>query len=172
LSHSLGPGTITVDGRETTVNAELKEVYSASEEGKADVMGVYNILYMMERGELPAAEREQALATYFAGLFRSVRFGIDEAHGRGAAVQYSYLKEKGAFEWDESQQRFRVDYDKLEAGIRDLVAELVRLQGNGDYEGTKAFFERYARLDENVDTVLANTSDIPVDIQPIYPESV
>ena len=172
LSHSLGPGTITVDGRETTVNAELKEVYSASEEGKADVMGVYNILYMMDRGELPAAEREQALATYFAGLFRSVRFGIDEAHGRGAAVQYSYLKEKGAFTWDEAQQRYRVDYDKMEAGIRDLVAELVRLQGNGDYEGTKGFFERYARLDENVETVLANTSDIPVDIQPIYPESV
>src|SRR3546814_777036 len=109
LSHSLGPGTITVDGRETTVNAELKEVYSASEEGKADVMGVYNILYMMERGELPAAEREQALATYFAGIFRAVRFGIDEAHGRGAAVQYSYLKEKGAFTWDEAQQRYRVE---------------------------------------------------------------
>src|SRR3546814_15188341 len=87
LSHSLGPGTFTVYGRETTVNAELKEVYSASEEGKADVMGVYNILYMLERGELPAAEREQALATYFAGIFRAVRFGIDEAHGRGAAVQ-------------------------------------------------------------------------------------
>ncbi|PWG01868.1 dipeptidyl-peptidase 3 family protein [Sphingosinicella humi] len=172
LSHSLGPGTITVDGRQTTVNAELKEVYSASEEGKADVMGVYNILYMMDRGELPAAEREQALATYFAGIFRAVRFGIDEAHGRGAAVQYSYLKEKGAFAWDESQQRFRVDYDKLEAGIRDLVADLVRLQGNGDYEGTKAFFERYARLDEHAEAVLANTRDIPVDIQPIYPEAV
>ncbi|HEY0084856.1 MAG TPA: hypothetical protein VGB65_02990, partial [Allosphingosinicella sp.] len=144
LSHSLGPGTITLGGRQTTVNAELKDVYSASEEAKADVMGVYNILFMMDRGELSAAEREQALATYFAGIFRAVRFGTDEAHGRGAAMQYSYLKEKGAFEWDERARRFRVDYRKMEAGLRDLVAELVRLQGNGDYAGTKAFFERYA----------------------------
>ena len=172
LSHSLGPGTITLNGRQTTVNAELKDVYSASEEAKADVMGMYNILYMMQRGELPAAEREQALATYLAGIFRAVRFGIEEAHGRGAAVQYSYLKEKGAFEWVPSQQRFRVDFDKMAAGLRDLTAELVRLQGNGDYEGTKAFFERYARLDDNARTVLAATAGIPTDIQPDYPERV
>lgn len=172
LAHSLGPGTIEVGGRQTTVNAELKEVYSASEEAKADVMGVYNILYMMKRGELPAAEREQALATYFAGIFRAVRFGIDEAHGRGAAMQYSYLKEKGAFRWDEGADRFRVDYDRMESGLSDLLAELIRLQGNGDYAGTKAFFERYARLDERAREVLAEAAHIPTDIQPVYPMKV
>jgi hypothetical protein len=135
-------------------------------------MGVYNILFMMDRGELPVAEREQALATYFAGIFRAVRFGTDEAHGRGAAMQYSYLKEKGAFDWDERAGRFRVDYRKMEAGLRNLVAELVRLQGNGDYAGTKAFFERYARLDDHAQQVLATTAHIPTDIQPIYPERV
>jgi len=169
LSHSLGPGTISVGGRQTTVNAELKDVYSASEEAKADVMGVHNILYLMKRGELPIAEREQLLATYFAGIFRAVRFGTDEAHGRGAAMQYSYLKDKGAFRWDDGADRFRVDYDRMEAGLRDLVAELVRLQGNGDYAGTKAFFDRYARLDERARAVLATTAHIPTDIQPVYP---
>ncbi|HYD36416.1 MAG TPA: hypothetical protein VEA60_02315, partial [Allosphingosinicella sp.] len=118
LSHSLGPGTITVGGRQTTVNAELKDQYSAIEEAKADVMGTYNILYLMRRGELPIAEREQLLATYFAGIFRAVRFGIDEAHGRGAAMQYDYLKGKGAFEWDEGARRFRIDYDRMESGLR------------------------------------------------------
>jgi len=172
LSHSLGPGTISVGGRQTTVNAELKDQYSASEEAKADVMGLHNILYMMKRGELPAAEREQALATYFVGIFRAVRFGIDEAHGRGAAAQYSYLKDKGAFRWDEGAGRFRVDYDRMEAGLRDLVAELVRLQGNGDYAGTKAFFDRYAKLDERARQVLAGTAHIPTDIQPVYPMKV
>jgi len=172
LSHSLGPGTINVGGRQTTVNAELKDVYSASEEAKADVMGLYNILYMMDRGVLPAAEREQALATYFAGIFRAVRFGTEEAHGRGAALQYSYLKEKSAFEWMPGQQRFRLDYDRMEAGLRDLVAELVRLQGNGDYEGTRTFFERYARLDADAERVLAATAHIPTDIQPDYPERI
>jgi hypothetical protein len=172
LAHSLGPGTITLGGRQATVNAELKDVYSASEEAKADVMGVYNILFMMDRGELPAAEREQALATYFAGIFRAVRFGIDEAHGRGAAMQYSFLKEKGAFEWDARAGRFRIDYAKMEAGIDELVAILVRLQGNGDYAGTKAFFERYARLDAQAQAVLATAAGIPTDIQPDYPERV
>jgi Peptidase family M49 len=172
LSHSLGPGTINVGGRQTTVNAELKDVYSASEEAKADVMGLHNILYMMKRGELPAAEREQALATYFVGIFRAVRFGIDEAHGRGAAAQYSYLKDKGAFRWDERAGRYRVDYDRMEAGLRDLVAELVRLQGNGDYAGTKAFFERHARLDDRARAVLSTTAHIPTDIQPVYPMKV
>lgn len=172
LSHSLGPGTINVGGRQTTVNAELKDVYSASEEAKADVMGLYNILYMMKRGELPGAEREEALATYFVGIFRAVRFGIDEAHGRGAAMQYSYLRDKGAFRWDEGADRFRIDYDRMEAGLRDLVAELVRLQGDGDYAGTKAFFERHARLDERARAVLAKTAHIPTDVQPIYPMRV
>jgi hypothetical protein len=169
LSHSLGPGTISVGGRQTTVNAELKDQYSASEEAKADVMGVYNILYLMNRGELPIAEREQLLATYFAGIFRAVRFGTDEAHGRGAAMQYSYLRDKGAFRWDERTGRFRVDYDRMEAGLKDLVAELVRLQGNGDYAGTKAFFDRHAKLDERARGVLATTAHIPTDIQPLYP---
>ncbi|HZG07756.1 MAG TPA: hypothetical protein VEZ70_02120 [Allosphingosinicella sp.] len=172
LSHSLGPGTITLNGRQTTVNAELKEVYSASEEVKADVMGIHNILYMMNRGELPAAEREQALATYFAGLFRSVRFGIEEAHGRGSALQYSYLKEKGAFTWDARAGRYRVDYPKMEAGLRDLLAALIRFHGNGDYAGTKAFFDRYARLDDQARGVLATAAHIPTDIQPTYPDRV
>jgi hypothetical protein len=172
LSHSLGPGTIKLNGRQTTVNAELKDVYSASEEAKADVMGMHNILYMMQRGELPAAERDQAIATYFAGIFRAVRFGTDEAHGRGAAMQYSWLKEKGAFEWVASQQRFRVDFDKMERGIRELTALLVRFQGNGDYAGTKSFFDRYARLDEQARMALARTAAIPTDIQPIYPPRV
>jgi Peptidase family M49 len=172
LSHSLGPGTIMVGGRQTTVNAELKDVYSASEEAKADVMGMWNILYMMRRGELPAAEKEQALATYFAGIFRAVRFGIDEAHGRGAAMQYSYLKEKGAFRFDQGQKRFRVDYGRMEKAIGDLVGELVGLQGDGDYAGTKAWFDKYARLDGEAEAVLASTGHIPVDIQPDYPDRV
>jgi hypothetical protein len=172
LSHSLGPGIIKVGGRETTVNAELKDVYSATEEAKADVMGVFSILYLMDRGELPKAEREQLLATYFAGIFRGVRFGTADAHGRGAAMQYGYLKEKGGFAWHARAKRFRVDYDRLQAGLKALVADLVRLEGDGDYAGTKAFFARYSNLDPNAEAVLATTAGIPTDIQPLYPARV
>ena len=172
LSHSLGPGIIEVGGRETTVNAELRDIYSASEEAKADVMGAWNILYLMQRGEMPAAERDELLATYFAGIFRAVRFGTDEAHGRGAALQYGYLKEKGAFTWDAASGRYRVDDEAMIAGIRDLVGEIVTRQGNGDYAGMNAFFDQYAHLDDNARQVLASAADIPTDIRPVYPDGI
>jgi hypothetical protein len=87
-------------------------------------------------------------------------------------MQYSYLKDKGAFEWDDRARRFRIDNDRMEAGIRDLVADLVRLQGNGDYAGTRALLERLARLDDNARTVLGSASHIPTDIQPVYPSRI
>ena len=172
LSHSLGPGTITVDGRQTTVNAELKEQYSALEESKADVMGMWNLLFMMEQGELPAAEKQQALATYMAGLFRSMRFGIDAAHGKGAALQYGYLKEKGAFRWDPGANRYIVDFARMESAIGELLHDQLMLQATGDYEGTQAFFARYAGLDGQARGRFGAMGHIPVDIQPIYPDEV
>ncbi|HEX2763044.1 MAG TPA: hypothetical protein VHM92_04240 [Allosphingosinicella sp.] len=172
LSHSLGPGILRLNGRETTVNAELKDQYSAIEESKADVMGAWAVLYLMRRGELPLAERDQLLASYMADVFRHLRFGTADAHGRGAAMQYGFLKERGGIAWDGGAKRFRLDYDKLEAGIAALVAEIVRIEGDGDYAGAKAFLDRYGGLDPEARAVIATMSHIPVDIQPIYPDRV
>ena len=172
LSHSLGPGTITVDGEKTTVNAQLKELSSGLEEGKADVMGAYNILYMMKRGELDIAGREAFLATYFSGKFRSMRFGTGAAHAKGAAYQYNYYREVGAAEWLPEEKRFRLDFDKLEQAISDLTGKVVMIQGDGNYDNAKAFFDKYLPLDDAAETVLKNLDDIPYDIRPIYPESL
>jgi hypothetical protein len=169
LSHSLGPGAIVKNGVETTVNAELKELYSATEEGKADVMGAWNILYMMEKGELPVAEKEQFLATYFVGLFRAMRFGINEAHGRGAAVQYAYFRNAGAVAVDDASGKLRLDFARLETAIRDLTRDFVIVQGDGDYDKAKAFLDRWAALDAPANAVIASLGDLPVDIQPDYP---
>lgn len=172
LSHSLGPGSIEVNGEKTTVNAQLKNLYSGMEEGKADVMGVYNILYMMDRGEIPISEKEAMLSTYFTGLFRSMRFGIDEAHGKGAAFQYSYFREVGAVEWLPEEGRYRIDFPKLEQAISDLTGMVVVLQGNGDYDAAKAFLDKYGRLDDAAYEVLGKLDDIPYDIRPTYPEKI
>ena len=172
LSHSLGPGSITVNGRKTTVDKELKEIGSGFEEAKADVMGAWNILYMMDRGVLPAAEKPQIRATYVAGLFRAMRFGVGEAHGQGAAMQYRYLRAKGALVWDAPAQRVRIDEGKIDGAIRDLVADIVRLQGNGDYAGTKAFLAKWAVLDPEAEEVIGSMGHIPVDIRPIYPDRI
>ncbi|NVJ96933.1 MAG: hypothetical protein HWE25_02210 [Alphaproteobacteria bacterium] len=172
LSHSLGPGSIVKNGVETTVNAELKELYSAVEEGKADAMGAYNILFMMEKGELPEAERDNLMATYFVGLFRAMRFGTDEAHGRGAAFQYNMLMEAGAAVADPVTGRYSLDYDKMEATVTDIVRRVVILQGNGDYDAAKTFLDTYGQLDDAARAAIERTADIPVDVQPIYPEKI
>ena len=172
LAHSLGPGNIVVDGKETEVRAQLQELYSTIEEGKADVMGAYNILYMMERGELPASEKKAFLATYFTGLFRATRWGTDEAHGGGAAYQYSYFKEVGAVSWDKKEDRFRINFDKLEQAISDLTGIVVVLEGNGNYADAKAFLDKYRNLDAHAKKVIAATAHLPTDIAPIYPDKI
>lgn len=172
LSHSLGPGVITVDGRETEVRLELKDQYSGLEEGKADVMGAYNILYMMERGELDASERNAFLATYFTGKFRSMRFGTGAAHAKGAAFQYNYFREVGAAQWLPDQERFELDFDTLAQAISDLTGIVVRIQGDGNYDAAKAFMDRYTVLDAEAETVLGKLDDIPYDIRPVYPNRI
>lgn len=172
LSHSLGPGTITLDGRRTTVNQELRDLYPALEESKADVMGIWNILYMMQLGEIPAAEKDQLWATYFTGLFRSMRFGTEEAHGRGAAAQYGYLLAKGGFAFDAASGRYVIDPARMESGIRDLLHDELMLEATGDYAGTQAFLERWGVLDDHARAAIAAMKHIPVDIEPIYPDSV
>jgi hypothetical protein len=150
----------------------LKEIAGGFEEAKADVMGAYNILHMMDQKVIPNAERAQIRATYVAGLFRAMRFGLGEAHGQGAAMQYRYLRDKGAFTWDVQAKRFRIDQGKIDGAIRDLVGDIVRLQGNGDYAGTKAFLAKWATLDPEAEQVIQSLTHIPVDIRPIYPSKV
>ena len=172
LAHSLGPGSITVDGRKTTVQDELKDMYSPLEEAKADVMGIWNILMMMDQGELPAAEKDQLFATYFAGIFRSVRFGTESAHGHGAALQYGFLKEERAFAWDEKLGRYVIDLGRMESAMKKLLNRQLMLQATGDYDGVQALFDTYAHLDEHAAAAIASMDEIPVDILPVYPEGV
>jgi len=169
LSHGLGPGNITVDGRATEVRLELKDLYSTIEEAKADVMGVYNILALMDKGVIDPALRKNLDPTYVAGLFRSARFGIHEAHGQGVASQFNYLLEKGALVVDE-EGRFRTVPEQFPTGIRDLLAELLMLQARGDYPGTAAFLEKYGHASPELLAALDHLEDLPVDIRPTHPD--
>ena len=126
----------------------------------------------MDKAVLPAAEKPQIRAAYVAGLFRAMRFGDTDAHGKGAAMQYRYLRDKGGIVWNADTKRFRIDAAKLDAGIRDLVGDIVRLQANGDYNGTKAFLGKWAVMDAEAKQVTSEMTHIPVDIHPIYPDKI
>lgn len=168
LCHGLGPGKITVGGRETEVRLELKEVYSTLEEAKADVCGVYNLLALMERGVIPVELRRSLEPTYVAGLFRSARFGIHEAHGQGVVAQFNYLREKGALTVDEAG-RFAAVPEAFPGAIRDLLRDILMLQAEGDYAGAVAFLERYgSEPGAELLAALDRLKDVPVDVRPIY----
>ncbi len=167
LSHGLGPGLITVDGKKVDVRLAHKELYSTLEEAKADVMGLYNILALMKQGEMPAELRQSLIPTYVAGLFRSARFGVDEAHGQGVVAQFNYLMEKGALEVD-ANDRFRAVPAKFEDGLRALLRDILMLQATGDYEGAKAFLDKYGKATPSLRKAIGRLGDVPVDIRPVY----
>lgn len=170
LSHGLGPGLIQVDGRDTEVRLELKELYSTMEEAKADVMGIYNILALIEKGVMPRELRETLEATYVAGLFRAARFGVHEAHGQGVVSQFNYLLETGALEVD-AEGRFHAVSEKFPVAIESLLTEMLMLQANGDYEGTATFLETYGQASEPLLKAIGRLDDVPVDIRPSYPQA-
>ena len=167
LSHSLGPAFVDNDGK-TEVRAALGSSYAALEEGKADVMGAYNILFMIERGEFPAEFRDRLLVSYFAGLFRSVRFGIAEAHGKGAAFQLARFLEEGAARVDD-EGRFEVDLEQLPKSITALVRDVCLMQHAGDRAEVDAFLDTYGKLGPEVEAALARLDGVPIDIRPVYP---
>jgi hypothetical protein len=168
LSHSLGPATVLNKG-ETDVRVALGASYSPLEEGKADVMGAWNILFMINKKQFPNSFREQLLVTYFAGLFRSVRFGVAEAHGKGAAFQINRYIEESAAIFDPSTGQFTVDLEQLEKSIEQLVHDIVMLQHDGDKTAADAFLAKYAVMSPPMEQALAKLDGIPVDIKPIYP---
>jgi hypothetical protein len=168
LSHSLGPALVKVDGREVEVRVALGSSFSPLEEGKADVMGAWNILFMIDNKKFPKEFRQQLLLTYFAGLFRSVRFGVAEAHGKGAAFQINRYLEEGAATFDAATGLFRIDPKKLEKSIETLVHDVVMLQHAGDKAAVDAFLAKYAVMSPPMEQALGKLDGIPVDIRPIY----
>jgi len=169
LSHGLGPGFLTQpDGKRVEVRIPLKELFSTVEECKADVLGVWNLLYAQQHGLVTAFNERQLLATYAGLMFRSTRFGVGEAHGRGTAIQWNWLREHGAVT-PIAGGRFTVDFAKSRDAVRDLATELLTIEATGDYLRAKTLLDRYGKETPEMAAVNATLKDIPVDITPVFP---
>ncbi|MGD8779491.1 MAG: peptidase [Ignavibacteria bacterium] len=168
MSHGIGPGFITVDGRETEVKKELKETYSKIEECKADILGMFNSIFMIEKSEIPAEFEKEMWSTYLAGVFRSVRFGISEAHGAGTAIIYNYMLENGAYEFDPVTQKVKVNYDKAYVVLKGLANKVLMVQANGDYEGAKNLLTTYGIQSKSMKILVDKLKKLPVDIKPVF----
>jgi hypothetical protein len=168
MSHGIGPGFITVDGRDTEVKIELKETYSKLEECKADILGMYNNYLMIQKGVYPKEYEKELWSTFLAGIFRSVRFGVDAAHGAGNAIIYNYLLENGAYEYNEQTNRVKVNYDKIYGVLKDLANKVLMIQATGDYEGAKALIAQYGVDSPTMIKLKSQLTDLPVDIWPEF----
>jgi hypothetical protein len=167
LSHGIGPHQIQVAGRDTTPRQEMKELYSAIEEAKADVTGLFMLQYLFDHGmaHSPAAER-QLYTTYVASAFRSLRFGLTEAHGKGMALQFNYLSGKGAFVAN-ADGTFAVDFDKIKGAVRDLTHDLLTLEAQGDYAGARKMLDTLGVVQPALQRALDGLKSIPTDIDPV-----
>jgi len=176
LMHGLGPHQIEVDGRDTTVRKELKEVYSAIEEAKADITGLFALQYMMDHANemklsslLPSDEaaQRQLYTTYLASMFRSLRFGLSDAHGKGMAIQFNYLMDKGAFS-QQADGTFAADIEKFKQAVHDLDHDLLTLEAQGDYEGAKKMRDEIGVIPPLLRNAFDRLQGIPTDIEPVF----
>jgi hypothetical protein len=167
LMHGLGPHSITVDGRQTTVRQQLKETYSFLEEAKADISGLFAIQHMIDKGVMPKSLEQQLYTTYLASAFRSIRFGVNEAHGKGIAVQLNYLLDQRGF-LVRPDGTFDVNRDRIKEGVTGLTRDIMTIQAEGDYAKAKALGDRLGVVRPEVQKALDKLMAIPVDIEPRF----
>jgi hypothetical protein len=176
LMHGLGPHQIKVEDRDTTPREELKELFSAIEEAKADITGLFALQYMMDHAKqmsltkvLPSDEaaQRQLYTTYLASMFRTLRFGLNEAHGKGMAIQFNYLMDKGAFSRNDDGT-FTLNVEKFKQAVRDLDHDLLTLEAEGNYIGAKKMLDELGVVRPPLRKALDGLQGIPTDIDPIF----
>lgn len=164
VAHGLGIKNL-VNGK-GTVREALKEMHSALEEGKADILGLYMVSQLAQMGELPEKDMMDNYVTFVAGIFRSVRFGAASSHGKANMVCFNYLKERGAFERIPETGTYRVNYEKMTEAMNSLAKDILTLQGNGDYAAVKKLFEEKGFITDELQADLNRVAEanIPRDI--------
>src|SRR5262245_59523567 len=167
LMHGLGPHDISVGGRTTTVRQELKDTYSTIEEAKADISGLFALQFLVDKGQLDKSFEKTMYTTFLASSFRSLRFGVNEAHGRGQAIQLNYLLDQGAFTVA-SDGTFAVNAAKVRDGVTALTRDLLMLEAEGSYTKARQMIDTLGVIRPNTKALLDRLADIPVDIEPRF----
>jgi hypothetical protein len=175
LSHGIGPHQIQVAGRNTNARQELKELYSPIEEAKADITGLFMLQYLFDHGKGDAksdgtpggaAAEHRLYTTFLASAFRSLRFGLTDAHGKGMALQFNYLSDKGGFVRN-PDGTFAVNYAKIKPAVRELTHDLLTLEAEGNYAGARHMLDSLGVVRPEMQKALDGLKDLPTDIRPV-----
>jgi Peptidase family M49 len=166
ISHGLGPAYARVNGKQVAITEAIGPVYSALEEAKADVVGMFGLQWLMDHGALLKDRSEEYYASYVAGIFRSVRYGTAEAHGRAEMMEFNYLVEQRAI--NRSGGKYAVDFSKIPGAISGLSKELLDIEATGSRERAEAWFNRYDKMPAELAQALQSAKNVPVDIEPVF----
>jgi hypothetical protein len=167
ISHGLGPAYARVGGKQVDIREAIGPIYSGLEEAKADIVGLYGLDLLMNRGVLPKSRAGDYYASHVAGIFRTVRFGVAEAHARAEMMEFNYFAEQGAITRDAKSGRYAIDFAKMPVAIASLAKELLEIEATGDRARAEAWFKKYGTMPDELRAALSKTGSVPVDVDPI-----
>jgi hypothetical protein len=167
ISHGLGPAFARRDGKQMTINEAIGPAYSGLEEAKADVTGMFGLQWLVDHGAIPKSAVEGDYASYVAGIFRTLRFGTGEAHGKAEMMEFNYLLEQKALA-RMPDGKYEIDYARIPTVLAQLAKELLQMEATGDRARVEAWFTKYDKMPADLKTALSSTKDIPVDIEPVF----
>ena len=169
ICHAIGPRKVKVGPKKgMAINAAIGPNYSPLEECKADITGLLSLKYLMDKGVVDSGKAKTFYVSFLGSLFRSIRFGLTEAHAVAAAIALSYIYKNSGFRFDPAKQRWSVDFNNFESSIRKLAKELLILEGNGDNVKVQMFFDNWAKIIPEVQSSLERVKDLPIDVLPEY----
>jgi hypothetical protein len=167
IAHALGPAFARTAAGKVSIREAIGPRFSGLEEAKADVVGMFGLKFLIDQGAFPKEKLEEFYASYVGGMFRTVRFGVAEAHGQAEMMEFNYLSEAGAVVREPSG-RYAIDYTKMPGAVADLAKQLLEMEATGDRERVEKWFQKYSTMPEELRASLAKTSDIPVDVDPVF----
>jgi hypothetical protein len=167
MAHGLGPAFARTSSGKVDIREAIGPIFSGLEEAKADVVGMFGLKWLIDHDVLPKNKLEEYYASYIAGIFRTVRFGVAEAHSRGEMMEFNYLSERGAIK-RESSGRYAIDYALMPAALADLAKELLEIEATGDRQRAENWFKKYGAMPAELQAELKSAASVPVDIDPIF----
>jgi len=168
IAHGLGPTFARTSSGKISIRESIGPIFGGLEEAKADVAGMFGLKWLVDHNALPQAKLEEFYASYVGGMFRTVRFGIAEAHGQAEMMEFNYLSERRAVR-REASGRYVIDYDKMPDAVADLAKELLEIEATGNRPRAENWFHQYGTMPEDLKLALKRkTADIPVDVDPVF----
>jgi hypothetical protein len=167
MSHGLGPAYSRVNGKQADIRESIGPIYSGLEEAKADIVGLYGLDWLMNKGVLPKSRARDYYASHVAGIFRTVRFGVAEAHAKAEMMEFNYFVEQGAITRDARTGRYAIDFAKMPGAVASLAKELLEIEASGNRARAENWMKKYGTMPPDLKAALDKTGSVPVDVDPV-----